>query len=169
MKQEAEKNDPKSASSCFCSCCRLVGHGFSRDISISPQKKILPLGGFLAEPCAFTVPRNRIISLVIREPPVRSSSSSPLYFFRPATLPPCASLDFEVRWTRESPENGLETTRALEIGPAYRESERTCCRQSKQMSLATNHHTHHSLAPRRNTAEGTVFLIHGSAIKSHAK
>ena len=36
--------------------------------------------------------------------------------------------------------------------------------------LATNHHTHHSLAQRRNiAAEGTVFLIHGSAIKTHAK
>ena len=30
----------------------LVGHGFSRDISLQPsEKRIPPLGGFLAEPC----------------------------------------------------------------------------------------------------------------------
>jgi hypothetical protein len=64
----------------------------------------------------------------------------------------------------------MDSRRALEIGPAYRESERGCCRQSKQMSLATNHHIHHSFAQRRNiAAEGTAFLIHGSAIKSRAK
>src|ERR1700751_1138248 len=71
------------------------------------------------------------------------------------------SAGLERAWetTRESPENGLETRRALEIGPAYRESEGRCCRQSKQM-----------LALRIITLiTRTGFLIHGSAIKIHAK
>jgi hypothetical protein len=61
------------------------------------------------------------------------------------------------KWIRENPENGLETRRALEIGPAYRDSERRCGRQSKQM-----------LAPHESLPliVRHVFLIHGSAIKT---
>ena len=73
---------------------------------------------------------------------------APCTFSSPRRSPPRASLDPEVRRTRNK------------TSPAYRDSERRVRRQSKPMFAR---HESLPLIPRH------AFLIHGSAIKCHSK
>ena len=99
--------------------------------------------GFRASHATESFPRAVIAALLLSVRPVlaRCTSSVPRCFL------PCASLDFEVRWTRDEP---------LKSDPHTAKAKGRAAGNRSKCLLATNH----TLITR------TEFLIHGTAIKS---